>query len=739
MTSFYFIVDKSTYSADEVSLVPSYTTAFWVVVDGFTFSDVQAAGEPTVLGNGSFATPGEYVTLNVGTATPQNSALTTPQRIVFPCDVDFNPTTSPAIFPGSKASPTPITITATFTVASEPLTASTVFLLTSGEDPYFLNINPSEGNAFWLSQDLRVFTVTPTPEGGTNPFPPSSALGSLALYPDSLTQLDPLAGFSFIESLLPLLNKNYSDPGGIDPFDSVFPDQSDALTSVSSVIPSVTEAGTVYNSYNFAVARVRLNGASLAAAENVRVFFRVFTTLTNDTDYDPTTTYPSNPVSATDNNPGSPQLGVGGATLPFFATGNYDNDASLNPGMEPGMQQDYSTPNTGTAGVNNQTITIPEGKNAVWAYFGCYLNVYDPNNTFNTQSVEGLLNGGHHCLVAQIAFDDAPITTVNNTTLSPENCDKLAQRNLQYTPVPATPQFRGVGAFRIPQTLDLRSSIAVEGEELLPDELMIDWGQTPIGSTASLYWPQVSASTVTALADEIYSTHQLSAVDANTVQFTVESGLAYVPIPFGTNVRFAGLFTIQIPPGSATTEVQITVRRITTQTSERRLVRGETPWRYITGSFAVRVPTSTPAALLPSEETLLAIMKWRLQLKSPSDRWYPVLLRYISYISDRVNALGGNAAAIPASPSGYNPIAKHHDNTGKVTGLVYDRFGDFEGFHLLTEEGKEEEFWSKEKDMEGLIRFAWEKRAVITVKHHEHHHTHRPTSVILRRLPNHNP
>jgi hypothetical protein len=114
------------------------------------------------------------------------------------------------------------------------------------------------------------------------------------------------------------------------------------------------------------------------------------------------------------------------------------------------------------------------------------------------------------------------------------------------------------------------------------------------------------------------------------------------------------------------------------------------------------------------------------------------LSRYITLISDRVNALGGNAAAIPPSPKGYNPPAGN-DNTGKVTGLIYDRFGDFEGFHLLTEEGKEEEFWSKEKNIEHLIRFAWEKRAVITVKHHHHHHTHRPTSIILRRLPAHSP
>ena len=57
--------------------------------------------------------------------------------------------------------------------------------------------------------------------------------------------------------------------------------------------------------------------------------------------------------------------------------------------------------------------------------------------------MQTLLAGTHHCLVAEIAYDDAPIVNANGVTMSPENSDKLAQRNLQVThsdnPGPPTP------------------------------------------------------------------------------------------------------------------------------------------------------------------------------------------------------------------------------------------------------------------------------------------------------------
>jgi hypothetical protein len=55
------------------------------------------------------------------------------------------------------------------------------------------------------------------------------------------------------------------------------------------------------------------------------------------------------------------------------------------------------------------------------------------------------------------------------------------------------------------------------------------------------------------------------------------------------------------------------------------------------------------------------------------------------------------------------PDWKHNEDIGKVAGLIFDRFGDFEGFLLLNEEGKEKWF-NGEKYAENLLRYAWERR-----------------------------
>jgi hypothetical protein len=152
----------------------------------------------------------------------------------------------------------------------------------------------------------------------------------------------------------------------------------------------------------------------------VRVFFRLFATETSDTDYQPVLTYPSTADAA--GLPGAPLLGIGNVTIPFFATGNYQANSDF------GINKDY--PTTGTT-LNSFPITIASG--TAWAYFGCYLNVYPTGNTINGQAVQTMLPSTRACVVAQIAFDDAPIPTSGGAAVGPENSDKLAQRNLVIT------------------------------------------------------------------------------------------------------------------------------------------------------------------------------------------------------------------------------------------------------------------------------------------------------------------
>ena len=117
----------------------------------------------------------------------------------------------------------------------------------------------------------------------------------------------------------------------------------------------------------------------------------------------------------------------------IFATGNLTNNT------------DYAT-----GGINNQNIEIAAGDTA-WYYFGCFLNVYDPSYKINNLQIQQYLQGTHHCLVAQIACDSAPIPTTSSVTPSPENSDKLAQRNMQ---VPKSDNPGDPAAHRIPQTFE---------------------------------------------------------------------------------------------------------------------------------------------------------------------------------------------------------------------------------------------------------------------------------------------
>jgi len=285
---------------------------------------------------------------------------------------------------------------------------------------------------------------------------------------------------------------------------------------------------------------------------------------------------------------------------------------------------------------------------------------------------------------------------------------------------------------------------------------------TPLGSVGSIYWPAVSASSVLQLAAQLYPAQTLTAVDANTIQCQVVSPVTYIPIPPGTGGSFAGLLTVDLPTGIKTGDVfEVVVRRITTKqitvptppptppppkiAPKIAQVAVETQflWRYITGSFLVKIMIQKESTILPGDENLLAVLKWRLGLIGPSNRWYPVLLRYIDDLTHRINHMGGNASQIPPSPGGYQPPptgsgkkhAHEHCYTGKVEGVVYDRFGDFEGFRLLTEEGHERAYFSREHEIEELVRYAWAERVVITVL--SAHEPEIPIKIILVRVPPH--
>jgi hypothetical protein len=104
----------------------------------------------------------------------------------------------------------------------------------------------------------------------------------------------------------------------------------------------------------------------------------------------------------------------------------------------------------------------------------------------------------------------------------------------------------------------------------------------------------------------------------------------------------------------------------------------------------------------------------------------------------------GNAAAIPPAPSGYygapgpeggpGSVGYGQGRTGKIESLIYDSFGDFEGFVLHTEDGQHRSFCSDEPGVEALVSRAWEARIVLTV-FNRRHHPEQVQRIVFRRAP----
>jgi hypothetical protein len=757
-----FVGAKNTWGKDEVGDIinkgGTYSDGFYLALDGFSQNIVAGAKPsiPTIAFGG--------VTTALSTTLPdilyQSSNPKVPQRITFAYDVKFAQPLG--AFPTTGE--TPVAVSSSINVLSTPFPATTEFFFLAGADPYFTNVvssatGPNNTAVPWLSEDLRVFTATPGA-------PPASQYQYPVPGGPQFVENSPGGGFDFngaytyIQALLQHLNSTYGDPNGTDPFDpnnNIIPQQQTEFTADSSVTPSSSIGGNNYNNYSFGIARVRLKGTqgSSGAATGVKVFFRLWGTQTADTEWDPSYTYLSD--DPTGLNPQYPVAPSDNHTIPFFAT-------SAQPNFTDPNDPEFKTGGYTGTGANNLTITIEQG-DTQWAYFGSFLNVNDPSVIVNNVAIPNAFPGTHHCLVAEIAYTDAPIETVGTSVPTPESGDQLAQRNLQVTTSdnPGPPS-----AHRVPQTFDVKPSAPPPTIGPLAgrvDELMIDWGTVPVGSVAQIYWPAVISSEVLKLASWMYGVHPLTAADAHTIKVKTVNGVTFVPIPQGTGPIFAGLFTVDLPQTVRTgQEFDIVVRRISTR--PRRFLPNQPPpppppqikrarrkpggnidltahgapaslaraevlpvaavddekltyERYIVGSFQVKIPVSTREAMLQAEETTLAIFKARLEAMSPTNLWYPVLERYIGQCAGRVDGLGGNAKNIPPSLGGYRP--SHHPSkekieefTGKVSEVVFNCQGDFIGF-VLEDCCECRSFESCKKDMGELVLRALRERLTLMV------------------------
>jgi hypothetical protein len=237
--------------------------------------------------------------------------------------------------------------------------------------------------------------------------------------------------------------------------------------------------------------------------------------------------------------------------------------------------------------------------------------------------------------------------------------------------------------------------------------------------------------------------------------------VTYLPVAQGTGANFAGLLSVHLPLGIRKgQEFTVVVRQITGVSTQLRDVRGGQAvplaleaaathegdagkggfaWRRSLGVFALTIPVSTKAALLGDEMRALSIFR-KIEAGIPIEsRWYPVFRRYIDQLVGRVSGMGGDPNKVgPTDDGDWQHTGGHggdggrdrdtggrdeHDQdcddidrlVGKVSGLVYDRFGDFSGFHLETGTCEHREVCSTEQRVEQLARTAWQQRSTVHV------------------------
>jgi hypothetical protein len=783
--SLTFILDRSTFGKDEVDAkeptptsVASFGSAYWIAVNGVLPSELGLTPgnlstppqKPTVTPSFDSTLPGNVATaiknmLNAGQFTgpviPENPALPDePQGFLFPYAVSFTGDQGFQAMNGANPSigSTLVTLQASLTVAgTPPLSNSAQIELVTGADPFFVDVNPSDPTQpTWLSFDVRLFKVT----GNTLKF-------------GAFMSTDPADAPGFIAQVITNLNANH----GVVGTDSFEGQKQDEESSALEFNPTNSDNLPVFN---FALARVRLLGKTTGPTPYpVRVFFRLFQAQNTVSDFSTNTTY----RFATDGTPHGrkiPLLGVQNdahgnpeyVTIPCFATSRVNLKGPVD------MNTQGDSPNA-------YAITITTPGVEVDSYFGCWVDINQPHQKFlpstppvgnldgpwttqwagnNVHSIQdSLISAPHQCLIAEIRYDDAPV--VPNATSA--TSDKLAQRNIAWIdgPNPGLVESR-----RMTHPVQIRPTPT---GTLHPDELMIFWGNTPAAGQAQLYLPALSAAEIAGLANRLYPAQQMDIVDEHTVGFAT-NGATFVPLPTGTALA-AGLLTVNLPPGIRKgDQYQITVRQLTDasltikqppppppppQLVEARAGRGDRAklapsiiakaaagagvdvevqrtWRRVAGAFQVVINIKTKGAILLNEERLLATLRW-MELQMPTTkRWFPVLQRYIDYVAGRVLGFGGNPGQILPSPTGWvpglpepspQPSPHHHHEcdefTGKIEGLIYDHFGDFEGFVVETETGIHHKVFSREQAVRELAEHARVERSrvkVIVERHHRH-------------------
>ena len=137
------------------------------------------------------------------------------------------------------------------------------------------------------------------------------------------------------------------------------------------------------------------------------------------------------------------------------------------------------------------------------------------------------------------------------------------------------------------------------------------------------------------------------------------------------------------------------------------------------GAFQLSIPIDEKANLLPGEIRKLALLRYVAKAMPEKDRWFAIFKRYLGEIEGRVRGFGGDPDDVEPSPYGGRVPGERDGQDfiryeGKVSSLLYDCYGDFEGFVLDLCPG-ERRFHSREEAVERIVDNACRLRRRVTV------------------------
>ena len=720
------VLDRSTFSVHEVEALLSggspagIDNAVYAVFDGFRPNELPTAHpDPDLFfEDDNSAVPASRMRL-----VPQGDRLVEDpdasddevQRVTYIYRVEFPNTQAFDGFTEERRVRIEIT--------SGPHQCRGRFVLLNQPNPYMLDVGDDEDNPHWLSVDLRVFQIKEN------------------LSREGVEQRS--SGTAFIDELVREFRRRSEDSS--HPFLDISTDQADSKLELSRSVDGKRV-------FNYAIAKVRYR-ALLTDAENVQVFFRMFTTAATDLRYNVNAGYRRD-----DDWPNStPLLGkVGGelVSFPCFAAPRIDTTVA---GGDMIGQNDT---------LNRETIEAG-GADEVVMYFGAWLDFNQTTPRFpllpgesegpflgttqltRPRSIQELIRGAHQCLAAEVRFQPGTNDPIPNGS-APSQSDRISQRNLsivesdnpggpasrtlahtfELAASPTRPQGYPVAVpFGLIEDFSARPLTHVK-RVIAPDELLIRWGNFPRGSEAEIMFGDLDVDEILALAATRQGPPILRKIDAATLSVRVGE-TAWIPIPGTREQNIASLIAIRLPDG---------VRKGERYAASVAQISGRT--RQVIGAFQISAPVMKAADLRANEVRTFSVLQHIAESIPFANRWHPIFTRYLELVAGRVDAFGTDPADVFPNPDGtgepwepdddrrpadddddvieggptkpgdgrpLDPAAPFGQNgiwIGRVAEIVYDHCGCLRGYILVSCRGERKAFRANEPKLERLLRAA---------------------------------